>query len=125
MQTKYSHNFTCMLAVFSNMYTKISGSSDILMENGILTLEAMGDPRNFVVTFLMDAVAQETNETFSLELVPTFSTLQTLPNGEAVFFRNFINLTIIDSDCKRLVRYLVLYLISILSTFNRCRDSIY
>ena len=69
------------------------------MENGILLLEAMGDPQNFEVTFLMDGVAQETNETFSLQLVPMFSTLQTLPNGEGVFFKNIVTLTIIDSDC--------------------------
>ena len=48
----------------------------------------------------MDGIAQESNETFILELVPTFSTLQSLPSGEAVFFKKFINLTIIDSECK-------------------------
>ena len=48
----------------------------------------------------MDAIAQEPNETLSLELVTTATT--TLPTGDAVFFRNILNISIIDSDSKRM-----------------------
>ena len=46
-------------------------------------------------TFLTDEVTQEANESLTLQLVPTPSTLQTMPIGEAVFFKNEINLIII------------------------------
>ena len=53
-----------------------------------------------VVTFRVDSVALEVNETFMLELVP-FSSTFTLPSGDGVFFINIINMTIIDHDSKR------------------------
>ena len=57
-------------------------------------------PDNVVFTFRIDAIAQEPNETLFLELVPTATT--TLPSGDAVFFRNTLNISIIDSDSKRM-----------------------
>ena len=52
------------------------------------------------LTFLTDEVAQEANESLTLQLVPTPSTLQTMPIGEAVFFKNEISLTIMDVNRK-------------------------
>ena len=49
-------------------------------------------------TFLVDGVPREGNETLSLNLVPLASTLQTMPNGEAVYFLNSMELTIMDAD---------------------------
>ena len=47
-------------------------------------------------TFRLDGVVQEPNETFFLELVPTATT--NLPTGDAVFFRNTLNMIIIDNE---------------------------
>ena len=49
----------------------------------------------------MDAIAQEENETLTLELEPLPSI--TLPTGSGVFFKSTISLTIIDSDGKRII----------------------
>ena len=57
-------------------------------------------PDNVVFTFRVDGIAQELNETLSLQLVPTATT--TLPSGDAVFFKNTLNISIIDSDSKRM-----------------------
>ena len=51
-----------------------------------------------VVTFLVDSVALEPDETFELELVPLPSII--LPAGVGVFFVNQIKMTILDSDRK-------------------------
>ena len=48
----------------------------------------------------MDGIAQESNETFTLELVRAPGSAE-LPIGDGVFFRNNITMTIIDSDSKR------------------------
>ena len=60
---------------------------------------AVGDPiSTAAVVFIVDGVP-EGEESFTLELVlHAPSTLLTLPAGEGVFFRNFISLTIEDSD---------------------------
>ena len=59
-------------------------------------------PGNVMFIFRLDGIAQESNETLSLELVPTPTT--TLPTGDhAVFFRRSIYVTIIDSDSKMLL----------------------
>lgn len=60
----------------------------------------MDDLRAVEVTFLTDGITQEGNESLTLRLIPIPSTLQTLPTGEAVFFGNVINLTIMDADSK-------------------------
>ena len=54
------------------------------------------------ITFIFrtDAIAQEENETLILELVTTPGT-SAPPSGDGVFFRNTINLTIVDSDSKK------------------------
>ena len=61
-------------------------------------------PDNVVFTFRVDAIAQEANETLSLELVPTATT--TLPTGDAVFFQHTLTMNIIDSDSKILLNKL-------------------
>ena len=59
------------------------------------------DEQMFVVlTLLADEVAQEVNESLTLELVPTPATLQIMPIGEGVFFKQEIPLIIIDNDRK-------------------------
>ena len=60
----------------------------------------MGNSIVVEVFFLADGVAQEGNEDLTLHLLPTPSTLQTIPIGEAVFFKNAISLTIVDADSK-------------------------
>ena len=55
-------------------------------------------PDNVVFTFRVDAIAQEPNETLSLELIPRTA----LPTGDAVFFQNTLTMSIIDSDSKRM-----------------------
>ena len=63
--------------------------------------DGLTPPDEVLFIFCMDAIAQEENETLFLELDPVPSI--TLPTGRNVFFKNTINLTIIDSDGKRLV----------------------
>ena len=53
-------------------------------------------PENVSVTFRMDAIAQEPDETLTLRLSPLVSG----PMGDSIFFRDNITLTIIDSDSK-------------------------
>ena len=55
-------------------------------------------PDNVVFTFRVDAIAQETDESLSFQLIPSATT--TLPTGDGVFFRDTLNMMIIDSDSK-------------------------
>ena len=48
------------------------------------------------VSFIIDGVAQERNETVTLVLVPLSTT--NLPTGEAIFFLNTTDMIIIDTD---------------------------
>ena len=48
-----------------------------------------------------DSIAQEANETFTIELVPREGTSQ--PTGDGVFFRNIFEVTIIDNDSKHCI----------------------
>ena len=75
-----------------------AGDSPDLM---VLTSEVrfiVGDPQpNTVnISFRIDGVAQEDNETVTLVLVPLPTT--NLPTGEAVFFLNTTDMIIIDTD---------------------------
>ena len=60
----------------------------------------MGEPNIVEVTFVADGIPQEANESLTLHLLPTPSTLQTIPIGEAAFFKNAVSLTIVDGDSK-------------------------
>ena len=53
-------------------------------------------PDNAIVTFRVDAIAQEPDETLILLLNPLIPG----PTGDAVFFRDNITLTIVDSDSE-------------------------
>ena len=55
-------------------------------------------PDNVGVDFRMDTIAQEPNETLTLTLDPIQTALDAPRNG--LFFRNSIEMTIIDSDRK-------------------------
>ena len=60
-------------------------------------MSSTDDPRSVVFTFLPDGIAEPGgNETLNLQLIPTSSTLRTMPIGEGVFFKNIIPLTIVD-----------------------------
>ena len=54
-------------------------------------------PDSVLVTFRVDAIAQEPNETFTLTLDP--ATVAPTPR-EGLFFQNAIQVTIVDSDSK-------------------------
>ena len=57
---------------------------------------ANGAVANVVLTFRVDSIAQEPNETFTLTLDPVVA-----PNQrEGLFFRSSIEVTILDSDSK-------------------------
>ena len=76
----------------------IGESSDFM----VLTSEVRFDSsqlQEVQVSFLrlMDGIAQEFNDTITLELVP-LSMTNLVPSGEAVFFLNTIDMTIIDTD---------------------------
>ena len=55
------------------------------------------------VVFILhtDRIAQENNETFFLKLIPRPGSQQ--PTGAGVFFRNMVEVTIIDSDGIRII----------------------
>ena len=52
-----------------------------------------------VVTFRVDTVAQESNETFTLTLDP-FQTALDEPRRDGLFFLDTIEMTIVDNDSK-------------------------
>jgi hypothetical protein len=76
-------------------------TSDFSLETSRVEVRpAANDPTDIVIKFLIDHIAREDNESLTLQLLPTPSTLQTIPTGEAVFFKNIIELTIVDADRK-------------------------
>ena len=76
------------------------GISDISLETTRIQVQPIGDPKFVLFTFLTDEVTEEVNESLTLQLVPTPATLQTMPIGEGVFFKQEIPLTIMDADRK-------------------------
>ena len=56
-------------------------------------------PDNVVVTFRVDTIAQEPNETFTLTLDP-FQTALDEPRRDGLYFLDTIEMTIEDSDSK-------------------------
>ena len=65
-----------------------------------MRLSASSSPEIVEFIFYIDGIAREGNETLTLHLIPPPSTIQTMPTGEAVFFENNLELTIMDADCK-------------------------
>ena len=57
---------------------------------------ANGQIQNVVLTFRVDTVAQEPNETFTLTLNPLVAPIP----REGLFFQNTIQVTVVDSDSK-------------------------
>jgi hypothetical protein len=51
-----------------------------------------------VLTFLADEVTEKVNESLTLQLIPTPATLQMIPTGEGVFFKQEIPLIVMDAD---------------------------
>ena len=75
-----------------------TGTSDLSLHTEMVLLRTSLNHEVVNFTFLVDGVASEGEESLSLELVPPPSTLQSMPAGEAVFFRSRLSLTIIDAD---------------------------
>ena len=59
-------------------------------------------PDNVVVTFRVDAIAQEPNETFTLTLMPLVQPTV----REGFFFLDTSQVTIVDNDSKDIMEYL-------------------
>ena len=77
-----------------------SGFDYTVSTNQVKFLYSRADPpEDITFIFRTDAIAQEENETLILELVTTSGT-NAPPSGDGVYFRNTINLTIVDSDSK-------------------------
>ena len=65
----------------------------------VLTSEVRFDssqPQEVKVIFRTDGIAQEDNDTVTLELVPLSTT--SVPSGENIFFLDTIDIIIIDTD---------------------------
>ena len=68
----------------------------MVLTSEVRFIHGNSQPSAVNVSFLIDGVAQERNETVTLVLVPLPTT--TLPTGEAVFFLNTTDMIIIDTD---------------------------
>ena len=74
--------------------------SDFSLETTRIEVRPQDDLQPIVFTFVADRVFQEPRESLTLQLIPTPSSLQTMPIGEAVFFKNEIGLTVMNAKCK-------------------------
>ena len=74
----------------------IIGDSDFRLDVKTVTVMPEGDT-DVSIVFKHDEDYNELDETLTLTLVPKPFTLQTFPHGEAVFFINTINLTILNA----------------------------
>ena len=82
----YNIHMLAFLADHTDFFTDVSA------------IEVMkGGNTSVTVTFIADGIPDEPDESFTLNLEPKPFTLQTIPRGEAVFFRSTITLTIMDS----------------------------
>ena len=85
------------------------------LETTRIQVRPMGHPQVVIFTFLTDGIAElGGNEYLNLELIPTPSTLQTMPIAEGVFFKHVIPLTIVDADRKCLMNQNHVCLMSII-----------
>ncbi len=98
MQVSHYSTVYAVAPCKSRSVVMFSGSLDFLVENDTIIMEGSGSPQNLFVTFFEDGVAQESNETFTINLEPIFADLENLPTGEAVFFMKAITMTIVDND---------------------------
>ena len=74
------------------------GPSDISLETTRIQVRPMGEQTFLAFTLVADQVAEEMNESLTLELDTTAATLQTIPMGEGVFFKQEIPLIIMDTE---------------------------
>ena len=88
-------------------HNNISGSSDVSLKQDSVVLRSTDPAESVLFTFIVDGIS-EGNESFSLNLVPLASTLQTMPNGEAVYFLSSLELTIMDADGKSSLSFVTL-----------------
>ena len=72
---------------------------DYIVNTARVRATAYGQIANVVLTFHVDTVALEPNETFTLTLNPLIASNPR--NG--LFFRDTIEVTIIDSDSKNII----------------------
>ena len=84
-------------------YALISGEGpgfDYTVNTNFIRVIASAPDRVENVVFILrtDSIAQENNETYTLELVHRGGT--NIPTGDGVFFRNTVEVTIIDDDGK-------------------------
>ena len=76
-----------------------SNNDYIVSTTNVMSLFNTPIPRgNVEFILIVDNVALENNETFSLRLVPSTNT--TLPTGEGVFFLDTLGVTIVDTDSE-------------------------
>ena len=95
--------------------------SDITLETTRLQVQPDSNQTEFVVvTFVADEVTEDVNESLTLQLIPTPATLtaQTIPTGEGVFFKQEIDLTIIDADSEFITIHLSVYRMIILLKYS-------
>ena len=76
------------------------GASDYTVNTGRTAALVSGRIMNVVLTFRVDTIAQEPNETFTLTLVPGIDLTTAGLQGEGIFFQNTTEVTIIDNDGK-------------------------
>ena len=58
----------------------------------------MGEQTFLAFTLVADQVIEEVNESLTLQLATTPATLQTIPMGEGVFFKQEIPLIVMDTE---------------------------
>ena len=87
---------TAIFTLFDRCFISIIiGDSDFHLDADAVIVMPTGDAGVDIV-FESNDDSNEMDETLILTLVPKPFTLQTFPRGEAVFFMNAINLTILD-----------------------------
>ena len=85
-----------IIPIFDHLlYVNNIGDSDFHLDADAVIVMPTGDAGVDIV-FESNDDSNEMDETLILTLVPKPFTLQTFPRGEAVFFMNAINLTILD-----------------------------
>ena len=78
----------------------LTGASDYTVNTLRTAALVSGRIMNVVLTFRVDTIAQEPNENFTLTLVPSIDLAAAGLQGEGIFFRDTIEVTIIDNDGK-------------------------
>ena len=74
------------------------------------------------MVFRVDGVSQERDETVTLKLVPSENFETHIPTGESVFFKNDLDVTILDNDSKQTSTLRTQFTEIISSNFHSFRD---